>query len=57
MNDTKKPGTFMAAMRHFFGFLPGQTLTEFGLEIKNLSDTDKKYFADHLRAAGYPLPY
>lgn len=49
------PSTFIAAMKHFFGLLPKQTLQDFGNECKALSDADRAYFTEHLIAAGYPL--
>lgn len=39
---TKK--TFVTAMKDHFGFKPGQTLSQFSAEIKELSDEDRAYF-------------
>lgn len=36
-----KQMTFVAAVRNFFGMLPGQTLKEFGEEIKALDSKDR----------------
>jgi hypothetical protein len=44
--------SFIGACREFFGFKPGQTLTEFGAEIKALSYEDKKEIAQGLRDVG-----
>lgn len=44
--------SFIAACREFFGFKPGQTLTEFGQEIKALSHADKVDIAAGLREVG-----
>lgn len=52
---TAKPATFTAAMKHFFGFKDGQTLTQFSAEVKQLSPDDRIYFANGLIADGYPL--
>jgi len=58
MNTTTapKPTSFIAAMKHFFGFKPNQTLQEFSAEIKVLTPADKEYFAQGLRQNGYDIP-
>ncbi len=43
---------FTACMKEFFGYLPGQSLTEFGQELKKLSYEDKLEFAEGLRQNG-----
>lgn len=47
--------SFMGAMRHFFGMLPDQKLTEFAAEIKALSPEDRAYFQAGLEANGYVI--
>lgn len=44
--------SFIAACREYFGFRPGQKLTEFGQEIKALSHEDKLELAQGLRDVG-----
>jgi hypothetical protein len=44
--------TFASAMREFFGFRPGDGLTQFHAELKALSYDDKMYYAQGLRAVG-----
>jgi hypothetical protein len=34
--------TFMVACKEFFGFLPGQTLSDFSAEVKKLTEQDRK---------------
>lgn len=43
-----KQMTFVAAMRNVFGQKHGQTLQQFGEELKQLDDKDRQYFAAHL---------
>jgi len=43
---------FVKAMKDFFGLLPGQSVTQFGAELKALSDAEKHEFAEGLRAIG-----
>ena len=43
---------FVKAMKDYFGLLPCQSVTQFGAELKTLSDTEKHEFADGLRAIG-----
>jgi hypothetical protein len=57
----EKSGSFMAAMKDFFGFgvMPDgkpQTLSEFAKECKELSPADREYFSVGLRENGYPIP-
>jgi hypothetical protein len=43
---------FVKAMKDFFGALPGQSVTQFGAELKALSHDEKLDFASGLRALG-----
>ena len=45
--------SFVAACKNFFGFKPGQTLSEFGAELKELSYEEKLDIAKGLRDAGH----
>ena len=47
--------SFTAVCREFFGFKEGQTLTEFGAELKQLTHKDKLEIAEGLRAIGYDV--
>ena len=44
--------SFTDACKEFFGYKPGQTLTEFGAELKALSHEEKLDIAAGLRAVG-----
>lgn len=44
--------TFIAACRQFFGMKPGQSLTDFGKEIRELPQKDREEIAAELRKAG-----
>lgn len=44
--------TFTAACRQFFGFLPGQGLSQFAAELKALTHEDKQQLAAGLREVG-----
>lgn len=44
--------SFTAACKEFFGYKPGQTLTEFGQELKALTHQDKLDIAAGLRQVG-----
>lgn len=44
--------SFVAACKNFFGFKEGQTLSEFGAELKQLTHEDKMEIAKGLRDAG-----
>jgi hypothetical protein len=50
MSQSKK--AFTAACKEFFGFKPGQTLREFGEELKALTFNDKMELASGLRLVG-----
>jgi hypothetical protein len=43
---------FVKAMKEFFGLLPGQSLLQFGAELKALSHEEKRDFAQGLRSIG-----
>jgi len=43
---------FVKAMKDFFGPLPGQSVMQFGAELRALSHEDKLEFARGLRAEG-----
>ena len=47
--------SFTGQVRAYFGMKPGQTLSEFGREIKELSDADRKWFTEQFNAIGYPV--
>lgn len=49
--------TFIAACKQFFGFKPGQTLSEFGKEIRDLTAKDREEIAEGLRAAGLDVDH
>ena len=46
---------FAAAMKDYFGFKPGQTLTEFALELRALNPADKEWFKTNLATVGYEI--
>ena len=48
--------SFVKAMKDYFGLLPGQTVLQFGAELKALSYMDKCEFANGLRALGIDCP-
>ena len=54
-----KEMTFVAAMRDFFGLQPGQTATQFMLEMKAAcgaaNDPRRQFFIDGLQANGYTI--
>lgn len=56
MNDDGKPTSFLASMKHFFGYKDGQTLSEFSAEMKALTPADRDYFTIGLRQNGYQIP-
>lgn len=47
--------TFIAACKTFFGFKEGQSLTDFGKEIRDLTPADREEIANALRARGYEI--
>ena len=51
----KKMG-FITAIKDFFGLHPGQTLTQFGTEVKALSEAERDFFRAGLATVGYEIP-
>jgi hypothetical protein len=49
----RQPTSFTAAVRDFFGFLPGQTIGEFAAELKKLTADDRTEITIGLKAVGY----
>lgn len=47
--------TFAAAMKQYFGLLPGQTLTDFINELKALTPADKAWFKANLPSVGFNI--
>jgi hypothetical protein len=43
---------FVKAMKDYFGLLPGQTILQFGAELKALAYEEKLSFAQALRSIG-----
>jgi hypothetical protein len=43
---------FVKAMKDFFGLRPGQTIMQFGAELRALTHQDKLDFAKELRSIG-----
>jgi hypothetical protein len=53
MEERIMPQTgFVKAMRDYFGLLPGQSLLQFGAELKALSYEEKLDFVQGLRSVG-----
>lgn len=50
-----KSMTFIACMKDYFGLRAGTSSLQFMQEIKALSPSDRKYFADGLNKAGYEV--
>ncbi len=44
--------SFVKAMKDYFGLLPGQTVLQFGRELRALSHEEKLGFAQGLRSLG-----
>lgn len=53
--DSKPSMSFVGAMRDFFGFKPGQGLSDFSAELKALGPEDKAYFTAELGKVGYSI--
>jgi hypothetical protein len=53
--DNTRPMSLAMALKDFFGFLPGQTISGFMLELKALNDADRAYFHKALKEPGYNL--
>ena len=43
---------YVKAMKDYFGLLPGQTVMQFGVELKALTHEEKLDFARGLRSTG-----
>ena len=43
---------FVRAMKDYFGLLPGQSIMQFGADLKTLSPEEKLDFAKGLRSIG-----
>ena len=52
MNDTVTEMTFTAAIKHYFGFKPGQKLMDFRDELQALDVADRDYFKALLLTVG-----
>jgi hypothetical protein len=48
--------SFLGAMKHYFGTLPGQSVLDFGKEVKALSADDRAFYENGLRSLGYNIP-
>lgn len=53
MNTDKTYASFTTAMLDFFGKAEGQSLSDFGKELKALSPADREYFFKGLQGVGY----
>jgi len=47
--------SFTAACKDFFGYKPGQTLSEFMNEVRALTPEDKAYFTKLFPSVGYEI--
>jgi hypothetical protein len=47
--------TLTKALKDYFGFKPGQNLTEFMGEIKALTPEDRQYFKREFAKVGYDI--
>lgn len=54
MSEMKRK-TLVMACREFFGYLPGQTLKEFGDELKQLSQDERDEFGEMFENVGYEI--
>jgi hypothetical protein len=54
MGNTIK-STLTKALKDYFGYKPGQNLTGFMEEIKQLTPEDKAYFAREFLKVGYEI--
>lgn len=46
---------FSVACKEFFGFQPGQTLSEFMVELRALTEEDRAYFIREFEKAGIKI--
>lgn len=47
--------SFAAAMKDYFGYLPGQDMRGFMEELRALTPEDRAYFRDGLKSVGYQI--
>jgi hypothetical protein len=47
--------TFTKAVKEYFGFKPGQNLTDFMAELKALNEEDRAYFKREFAKVGYEI--
>ena len=50
-----KKMSFLMACKDFFGLKDGQTLTEFGQEVKKLTDADRNDLISEFAKVGYEI--
>jgi hypothetical protein len=50
-----KEMSLIAAIKDYFGFKHGQTMSEFMAEFKELTPTDREYFKAGLQTVGYKI--
>jgi hypothetical protein len=50
-----KSMSFTAALKDYFGYKPGQTLTDFMKECKELTPADREYFKKEFVKVGYEI--
>jgi len=51
----EKEMTFLAAMKDFFGYRPGNTAADFMKEIRALDDKSRAFFKSGLEQNGYKI--
>lgn len=47
--------SFVKACKDYFGFKPGQTMSEFMAELKALNAEDREYFKRHFKSVGFEI--
>lgn len=55
MDKPDKPMSLVVACKHYFGFKPGQSMSEFMQEVRDLTDADKAEFKRLLTGVGYTI--
>lgn len=50
-----KEMSFVEAMKDYFGFLPGQNMSQFFAELKVLTPDERQWFKDNLATVGYKV--
>lgn len=55
MSIPPKPTSYVAAMKHFFGFREGQSLSQFSEEVKAAGD--REFWINGLNANGYSIQH